>query len=77
MYQQAFDIYQKAIEFGAGSYNLACIYALKREKENALKYLDISLSNDEITVKFVESDDDWQDYLKDEKFIQLLNKYKT
>jgi len=76
LYKEAFDKFQKAIKYGASSYNLSCIYALKGEKDNALKYLDISLSNNEIDVVFVENDEDWKDYLEDDDFIELLNNYK-
>ncbi len=76
LYQQAFDKYQKAIEYGASAYNLSCIYALKGDKENALKYLDITLSNNEIEVDFVEKDEDWKAYLTDNEFIRLIKKYK-
>lgn len=77
LYQQAFDKFQKAIVCGASSYNLSCIYALKGEKENALKYLHTSLANLEIDVVFIENDEDWKDYFEDEDFIVLLNKYKN
>ena len=76
LYDQAFDKFQKAIEHGASSYNLSCILALKGETENALKYLEISLSNNEIDVDFVENDEDWIDYYNDKEFISLLNRHK-
>jgi len=76
LYNQAFDKFQKAIEYGASSYNLSCILALKGEKEHALRYLNISLSKNEIDVYFVEKDEDWRDYLRDNEFIKLLKQYK-
>ena len=77
LYQEAFDKFHKAIVCGGSSYNLSCICALKGEKENALKYLHNSLANLEIDVVFVENDEDWKDYFKDEDFIELLNKYRN
>ena len=76
MYNLAFDKFKKAIEYGASSYNLSCIYALKKEKELALKYLNISLKNKEINIDFVEKDEDWTFYLKDTDFIELLDSYR-
>ncbi|MBL4774282.1 MAG: hypothetical protein JKX98_12110 [Alcanivoracaceae bacterium] len=76
LYKQAFDKFKKAIEYGASSYNLSCTYALKKEKENALRYLNISILNNEIDIDFVENDEDWQYYLKDIEFIELLNSYR-
>lgn len=76
MYEKAFDKYKKAVEYGGRSYNLACMYALKKEKENALTYLNISLSKTEINVDFVEKDEDWKEYFEDIDFIKLLDTYK-
>ena len=76
LYQQSFDKYRKAIEFGGSCYNLACLFAIRKNEEQALHYLDLSLSKKEITVHFVEEDSDWKDYLSNEKFIKLLEKYK-
>ncbi len=75
LYNQAFEKFKKAIEYGASSYNLSCIYALKKEKENALKYLNISLRNNEIDIDFVKKDEDWLFYLKDKEFIKLLKSH--
>ncbi len=76
MYQQSFDKFHKSIQFGGSCYNLACIYAHRKNEEQALHYLNLSLSRQEITVNFVETDLDWKDFLGTEKFIQLLEKYK-
>ena len=74
LYNQAFEKFKKAIEYGGRSYNISCLYALRNEKENALKYLNISLKNYEIDVDFVEKDADWLHYLEDKEFIELLRK---
>ncbi|HHG84516.1 MAG TPA: hypothetical protein ENJ82_07195 [Bacteroidetes bacterium] len=76
LYKEAIEKYKKAIENGGSSYNLSCIYALKGEKENALHYLNMSLSNREIDVDFVNKDEDWEAYWDDVEFIALINKYK-
>ena len=76
LYNQAIDKFQKAIEYGASSYNLSCILALQGEAEKALRYLEISLSKNEIDVDFVENDEDWENYLGDKEFVDLLSKFK-
>ena len=76
LHNQAFDKYQKAIEHGGSSYNLSCIYAVRGNKEQALKYLNISLSKNEIDVDFVEKDEDWKEYSNDNEFLSLLKRFK-
>ena len=76
LYHQAFEKFQRAIEFGGHCYNLACAYSLKLDKENALYYLDKSLRKNEISIKFVKEDEDWQNYLENKEFKNLLKKYE-
>ena len=64
------------MKLGGGSYNLSCIYALKSDKENALKYLRISLEKQEVNVTFVENDTDWEYYYKDKDFVNLIEEFK-
>ena len=75
LYKEAFEKLNRAVELGASSYNLSCAYALIGEKENALKYLKVTLENKEITVDFVLKDEDWKAYLNDKDFIALIGKY--
>ena len=75
LYEQAFEKFQKAVDLGGKVYNLACIYAIKSDKENALFYLNRSLEKDEVKVDFVKEDEDWKNYLEDEDFIKLLKKH--
>ena len=75
LYKEAFDKLEKAIEYGDDHYNLSCIYAIKGEKENALKHLDTTLSNKSQTIDFIKKDKDWKDYLEDKDFMELLEKY--
>ncbi|MBD0404566.1 hypothetical protein, partial [Flammeovirga sp. EKP202] len=63
-------------KLGGESYNLSCVYALKEDKENALKYLEISLTNNEQEIDFVLNDEDWEHYLEDEDFKALINKFR-
>ncbi len=74
--QHAVEIFKKGIEVGGGHYNLACLYASKNYKKEALHHLDISLQNDEIPTLFVKEDEDWEVFLRDDDFNILLNKYE-
>ena len=75
LYQQALEKHKKAVDLGASYYNLACTYALKQDKENALLYLNKSLENKEFKTDFVIADTDWAAYLDDEDFKQIINRY--
>ncbi len=77
LYRQAFEKFSKAIEYGGRHYNLACLYAIKGEKEKALHHLEISLKDKEITADYVLNDDDWQSLKEDEQFKILIKKYKV
>ncbi len=74
-YKQAIEKFEMGIKLGASNYNLACIYALISDKKNALKYLEQSIENKDIEVDFVLDDKDWNNYLEDEDFKKLINKY--
>ena len=76
LYDEAIEKYQQAIKYGGGSYNLACLYALRNRKEEALKYLDHVLSRAEVSVKLVEEDNDWNSLRDDPDFKRLLSQYK-
>ena len=76
LYNQAIEKFQKSIEFGGYYYNFACMYAVKNDKENALRFLDESLSKNEITTDFVRNDEDWKNYLNDVEFNNVLKKYE-
>ena len=76
LYNEAFEKYQQAIKYGGGSYNLACLYALRNRKEEALKYLDHVLSRAEVSVKLVEEDNDWNSLRDDPDFKRLLSRHK-
>ncbi len=76
LFKEAIEKQQESIEKGGDSYNLACIYAIKSDKKNALFYLNKSLGLDEIKVAFVREDDDWKDFLQNDGFIKILKKYE-
>jgi tetratricopeptide (TPR) repeat protein len=75
LFKQAFDKYQQADEQGGHCYNLACLYAIRDERNKALRYLDLSLSKQEISTSVVVSDEDWNEYLLDDDFKKTIDKY--
>lgn len=76
LYNQAFDQFNKAIKFNGKCYNLACLHAIKDNKNDALIYLDLSLNKEEVSVDFVEKDEDWKKFSEDINFMAILSKYK-
>ena len=76
LYNEAFEKYQQAIKNGGSSYNLACLYAIRNKKEEALKYLERSLSRNEASVEFVEKDKDWDGLRDDSDFKRILSNTK-
>jgi tetratricopeptide (TPR) repeat protein len=75
LYQKAFEKYQKTVELGGRCYNLACLYAVRSDKEKALFYLEQCLTNKEKTVDYVKQDKDWEAYRTDEDFLALLRRF--
>ena len=73
---EAIKKFQQAVENEGGAYKLACFYAKRNQKAEALKYLDIALSRNEITINFVEQDEDWEELRNDPDFQDLLSRYK-
>ncbi len=58
------------------TYNLSCCYALMGNKIEALKYLEESLKNKNISIEHVLNDNDLDTLKRDEEFKKLLEKYK-
>ena len=76
LYTDAFEKYNLALKYGGGAYNLACLYAIRNQKAEALKYLEQTLARNEITVDFVEQDEDWKNLRNDPDYQHLLSRYK-
>ncbi|GAB6976989.1 SIR2 family protein [Prevotella falsenii] len=76
LYNKAFEKYQQAIEKGGRSYNLACLYAIRNKKEEALEYLERSLSRHDVSVEMVEKDKDWNGLRDDPDFKRILSNTK-
>lgn len=73
---EAVEVMKKGEKLGADIYDLACAYALLKNKAEALSYLDKSLIRQEQTVEFILDDDDWTEYLDDADFKAIIAKYK-
>ena len=76
LYNEAFEKYQLAIKNGGDFYNLACLYAVRNKKEEALKYLEHSLSRHDVSVEIVEKDKDWDGLRDDSDFKRILSNTK-
>ena len=76
LYKEAFEKYKLAIKYGGDAYNLSCLFAIRNQKAEALKYLEHTLARNEITVDFVEQDEDWKELRNDPDFQDLLSRYK-
>ena len=72
---EAIKKFQQAVEHGGKSYNLACLFAIRNQKAEALKYLEQTLARNEFTVDFVEQDEDWKNLHNDPDFQDLLSRY--
>ena len=75
LYKEALEKLYKAVELGGDSYNLACLYSIKKEKEKALELLEKSLQNKNIKVNHVIEDEDWDNFKDDEDFKEIIKKY--
>ena len=76
LYNEAFEKFQQAVKNGGSSYYLACLYAIRNKKKEALEYLERSLSRNEISVEFVEKDKDWDGLRDDSDFKRILSNTK-
>ena len=76
LYNEAFEKYQLAIKNGGDFYNLACLYAVRNKKEEALEYLERSLSRHDVSVEIVEKDKDWDGLRGDSDFKRILSNTK-
>ncbi|PJI20055.1 SIR2 family protein [Prevotella intermedia] len=76
LYNEAFEKFQQGIKNGGDFYNLACFYAVRNKKEEALKYLERSLSRRDVSVEIVEKDKDWDGLRDDSDFKRILSNTK-
>ena len=76
LYNEAFENYQQAIKNGGKFYILACLYAIRNKKEEALKCLERSLSRSEVSVEMVEKDKRWDGLRDDSGFKRILSNMK-
>lgn len=75
LYAEAFEKWNKAMKLGGKCYNLACLYALRGENENAFLYLKRALEAGEETVEYVMKDKDWVAYRENEAFLTLVRRF--
>jgi len=75
LYYQALEKQQLCLKHGGSSYNLACLYALLNDTDQALFYLEICLKSENCG-GYVEADSDFDSLRLNTNFISLLEKYK-
>lgn len=64
------------LENETGLYNLACLYSLLDEKEEAFKWFEKTMQIPIYTRESIESDSDFDNLRQDPRFEALLNKYR-
>ena len=73
---EAVKAYDKAIEikpdFAEASYNAACTYCLKGDKENALRNLSKAIKSDAKCKEYAKKDEDFKNLWDDEDFKRLV-----
>ena len=74
VYMQALEKLEKT-DMSEQNYIRACLYALIKDKKNALKYLKIGLKNGETQANAVTNDPDWGHYANDKDFQKILKQY--
>ena len=67
----------KSLEICNLYYNLACFYAIRKDKKKAMNYLYLSFKNKEISTLEVKNDEDWKYYKTDKEYLELLVKYEA
>lgn len=74
-YDEAIENYKKAIEanpaIGDAYYNMACVYALKNDQAQALRYLRIALLNGYVQLNTLDQDPDLKNLQGNETFEKL------
>ena len=74
-YDEALDFYKKSLEANPGNrdayYNTACVYALKGERDQALRYLKIAVLNGYISLETLNQDPDLKSLREEPEFKEL------
>ncbi|MBF0577477.1 tetratricopeptide repeat protein [Dysgonomonas sp. GY617] len=63
------------LQKGVSSYTMACVYSLINDMENAFKWFEVMLKYNPLDRSFIESDEDFINMQKDNRFEELLNTY--
>lgn len=74
---KAYDVSLKCIELGGTGYNFACVNALLGKKDDALIYLDKALTDNDVTIEDVQSDNDWDLLRNDRAYIELIEQHRN
>ncbi len=72
--EHAWDVHKKAGELSGQSYNLACVFALKLDRINALGFLGKRFKNRGESIGSVLGSEDWGAYDDDEGFKKIISR---
>jgi tetratricopeptide (TPR) repeat protein len=75
LHNEAFEMFFKALKIDGTSYYLSCLYSIRREKSEALKYAEMALINNEVTASDIIDDVDWSWMSEDSDFKALMTKF--
>jgi tetratricopeptide (TPR) repeat protein len=79
-YDLALEEFQKCLEMKKNDfttlYNMACCYSHKKDTDNALKFLDLSVDSGMIDFNHMQQDNDLEFARSDEKFTKIIEKQK-
>ncbi len=79
-YEKALFWYKKSLEvnpdFQDAFYNMACIYALMKKNQLAIRYLNIALLNGYVEHQVMEQDADLQNLRSDPRYKEILDRMK-
>ena len=75
LFDRGFDKVRLSAKAGGRCYNYACFLSLKKEKDEALIWLENSLKRKDVDFDWIDNDEDWNNYRNDKEFNQLRLNY--
>ena len=78
-YDEAMENYKKAVQIDPMAsdsyYNLACLFALRNDKEQAFRYLNMAVLNGYIDLNTLDEDPDLGNLREDPRYDQLKKSF--
>ena len=73
---EALQIAEEIQTKNAKHYALACVFALISQASNALRHLELALSNSEVSAAYVIEDSDWEGFRGHPEWQKLIEKHR-